>query len=352
MANATTERSSSFGWTGLLGLVISVVLLWWSLHDVALNDVARHVRQARPGFFLAAIAVATLTFPLRTARWRYLLRLEGESLPLVPLWHATAIGFMANNLLPARAGEVARAYAASRVTPVRFSTALASIGVERIMDGVAMVSLMTISIATGGFAPDARIGRFSVVAIAGGAAAFFAIALAVAVLVVHRPEPALRTVRALCGRFLPGRFAGRTVAFVEGLVAGLDVLRSPSRFAAVVAWSLAVWCTYAASFWLCFEAFRIDIPWTATFLLQALIGFGVAIPSSPGFFGPFEAMTRATLAFYGVDAGKAVSYAVAYHIGTFIPISILGLWSLSRSHLHLADLRRGSTPPPLEPPAK
>jgi uncharacterized membrane protein YbhN (UPF0104 family) len=219
------------------------------------------------------------------------------------------------------------------------------------MDGVAMVSLMMISIATGGFAPGAKIGHFSIVGIASGAAAFFAVALGLAVLVVHRPEPALRAVRGLCNRFLPARMAERTTAFVEGLVAGLDVLSSPSRFAAVVAWSLAVWCTYAASFWLCFEAFRIEIPWTATFLLQALIGFGVAIPSSPGFFGPFEAMTRATLAFYGVDAGKAVSYAVAYHIGTFIPISIMGLWSLSRSHMHLADLRRGSTPAAVEPPA-
>jgi uncharacterized protein (TIRG00374 family) len=125
-------------------------------------------------------------------------------------------------------------------------------------------------------------------------------------------------------------------------MAGLDALRSPTRFAAVVGWSLAVWLTYAASFWLCFKAFAIDIPATSTFLLQALIGFGVAIPSTPGFFGPFEAMTRATLSLYGVDVSKAVSYAVAYHIGSFIPISILGLWSLSRSRLHLADLRRGN----------
>src|SRR4029077_16398945 len=98
---------------------------------------------------------------------------------------------------------------------------------------------------------------------------------------------------------------------------------------------------YAASFWFCFEAFHMDVPWTATFLLQALIAFGVAIPSSPGYFGPFEAMTRPTLALYGIDASQAVSYAVAIHIGSFIPISVLGLWSLSRSQLHRADLRNG-----------
>jgi hypothetical protein len=148
----------------------------------------------------------------------------------------------------------------------------------------------------------------------------------------------------LLTRLLPARLAERGITFAEGLLAGLDVLRSPSRFAAVTAWSLAVWCAYAASFWLCFEAFHMDVPWTATFLLQALIAFGVAVPSSPGYFGPFEAMTRATLALYGIDPSQAVSYAVAIHIGSFIPISLLGLWSLSRSHLHLADLRNGSDP--------
>jgi uncharacterized protein (TIRG00374 family) len=330
-------------------VVVSLGLLWWALHDVALRDVVGHLRRARLDLFLACVVVATLTFPLRTARWRYLLRLEGESLPLVPLWHATAIGFMANNLLPARAGEVARAYAASRLTGVRFPTALASVAVERIMDGMAMVALMTIAILNGGFTPEARIGGFSVVEIAGGMGLIFLATLAVAVVIVHQPERALRGARAVFTRVLPARFSERALTFTQGLVEGLDSLRSLPRFAAVVAWSLAVWCTYAASFWLCFKAFHIDVPWTSTFLLQALIGFSVAIPSSPGFFGPFEAATRVTLALYGIDASQAVSYAVAYHIGTFIPISVLGLWSLSRSHLHLADLRREATGQPKSP---
>ena len=164
--------------------------------------------------------------------------------------------------------------------------------------------------------------------------------------------PALRATRKVLTRILPHALAEKAVTVAEGLLAGLDVLRSPARFLAVAGWSLAVWCAYAASFWLCFEAFRMDVPWTATFLLQALIAFGVAVPSSPGYFGPFEAMTRATLALYGIDASQAVSYAVAIHIGSFIPISLLGLWSLSRSSLHLADLRNGAsvgTRPPGNP---
>ena len=312
-----------------------------------LDELIGHVQEAHLGFFIAAVAVATATFPLRTARWRYLLRLEGESLPFTPLWHATAIGFMANNLLPARAGEFARAYTAGRLTGVQFSAALASVAVERIMDGIAMVALMTVAIITGGFARGVKVGRVPLVGITETAAVFFAVALGLAIAVVHRPQLALGAARWLFGRILPERFGHRAIGFVEGVLTGLDALRSLPRLAAVMGWSLAVWLTYAASFWLCFMAFDVDIPWSAPLLLQGLIGFGVAIPSSPGFFGPFEAVTRATLAMYGIDAGKAVSFAVTYHLGTFVPISVLGLWSLSRTHLRLADFSGRRAPPEL-----
>ena len=80
-------------------------------------------------------------------------------------------------------------------------------------------------------------------------------------------------------------------------------------------------------------------PWTAAFVIQSLIAFGVSVPSAPGFFGVFEAVTKATLILYGIAPDLAVSYAVGYHLFTFVPITVLGLWSLSRTHLHLADLR-------------
>jgi uncharacterized protein (TIRG00374 family) len=312
---------------------------------VSLAEVRHHLGSARVGPFVVAVLVATATFPLRTARWRYLLRLEGEELPLWPLWHATAIGFMANNLLPARAGEFARAFAASRLTGVRFTAAIASIAVERIMDGIAIVALMFVAIAAGAFSPSATIGGVSIIRITSGAAVFLGVALVGAVIVVRRPVRGIQLARAVFKRVLPAALAEKAVRAVEGMLAGLDALRSPARLAAVAIWSLAVWLTYAVSFVLCFVAFGIEIHWTAAFTLQGLISFGVSIPSTPGFFGPFEAATRAGLALYGVGPGQAVSYAVAYHLGTFLPISVLGLWSLSRAHLHLADLRRGRSQP-------
>jgi glycosyltransferase 2 family protein len=298
------------------------------------------MRHADPLLFMAAIALATATFPLRTARWRVILRdANGRRFPWSPLWHATAVGFMANNLLPARAGEFARAYLAKRQLPVRFTTALASIGVERIFDGLVMVALLAAAIAVPSFPRHATIGGAALSQIASWAAAVFAAMLLIALLIVHRPEPWLRLVTRMLYTALPARHAEPLTRLAEGLVAGLAVLKSGERFARVIAWSLVLWLVNGLSFAVCFRAFGLPVPWEGAFLLQGLIGFGVAVPSSPGFFGPFEAVTRLTLGLYGIGADQAVSYAVAYHIGGFIPITLLGLYSLSRTHVRLGELR-------------
>jgi uncharacterized membrane protein YbhN (UPF0104 family) len=137
---------------------------------------------------------------------------------------------------------------------------------------------------------------------------------------------------------LPPRGAERVVHWADGIVAGLAVLKSPMRFGGVVFWSLVQWLTNAAAFAVCFEAFGLSVPLEGALLLQGVIGFGVALPSTPGFVGVFEAATLVTLRVYGIESSLAVSYALTYHVTTFIPITVLGLWSLARLRLRLGEL--------------
>ena len=331
-----------------MGIAITIALLAWTLHDVQPAEVLADIRRANLGWLLAAVIAATLLFPLRTFRWQVMLRGENDArLSWWALWHAVAIGFMANNLLPARAGEFARAYVANRQLPVRFPTAFASIAVERVLDGLVMLALLALAVAAPSFPTGASLAGFSVGRLATGLGAAFTAALVLAFFVAARPDPWLRLLRgALRITRVPKRFADRLVSIAEGLVGGLAVLRRPGRFAAVIGWSLAVWLTNGLSFWLCFRAFGIALPFEAALLLQAFIGFGVAVPSSPGFWGVFEFATKAALAVYGIDQTLAVSYAVAYHITTFAPITLLGLYSLARLDLKLGELRGAKPPTP------
>jgi len=320
--------------------VVTLGLLAWALHGVDARALLDHLRRANLWLMLATITLATGVFPIRAMRWRLMLRdASGAPLPLGPLWHATAIGFMANNLLPVRAGELARAYAARQGASVRFTTALASIAVERVFDGLTLVALFTLAFLAPSFPRDATIGGVRLAGLARAGAALFAGILVVGLFVVQRPAPWIALLGRVAHGVLPAGLADRVTQLAEGLVAGLDVLKRPGRFLGVAAWSLVLWLVNAAAFAVCFRAFGLPVPPEAALVLQGVIGFGVALPSSPGFVGVFEAATRGTLALYGVDATRAVSYAVAYHVGTFIPITLLGLASLSRMRLHLAELR-------------
>ncbi len=173
------------GWAWVGGLLVTIALLYWTLRDVDPGAVLGHMRRAALWPFLGGVTLATLTFPLRAIRWRVILRdVDGQRLPWIPLWHATAVGFMANNLLPVRAGEVARAYMTHRQLPVRFTTALASIGVERVLDGLVLVGLMVLPLAAPSFPRHATLGGVPVSRLAMSAAALFA--------AVRRPAPSSR----------------------------------------------------------------------------------------------------------------------------------------------------------------
>src|SRR5919107_290906 len=117
-----------FGWRGALGILLSVLLLAWTLRDVDFAGVWHELRGSHLLLFAASAAVATLQFPIRARKWRTILDPIEADIPFGPLWRSVAIGMFITNTVPARAGEIARAYALSRERrSVPFSAAFASI---------------------------------------------------------------------------------------------------------------------------------------------------------------------------------------------------------------------------------
>jgi uncharacterized protein (TIRG00374 family) len=139
------------------------------------------------------------------------------------------------------------------------------------------------------------------------------------------------------------RIAGALIGAIEGVRHGLGALRSPRRLAAVIAWSLVLWLVNAASFWIAFAAFDLPVGFAGALLLQGLLVFGIAVPSTPGYVGVFEAVISAVLLLYGVTATRGAAYALVYHATTFIPITVLGAWSLARTGLSLGEIRQPIT---------
>jgi glycosyltransferase 2 family protein len=308
------------------------------MRGTSLTDILQHVRAAKPAPLAAAVILATLTFPLRLVRWRLLLRDEhGQNYPAAPLWHAVALGFMANNILPLRAGELVRSYTAARLAGIRFTTVLSSVAVERIFDGLTIVGLLLPALLSPELPSSVAVGGVPVARLARMAALLAGAGLLAAVLVLAAPLAAERLVR----RLLPwDRVADRIVGLIEDVRHGLSVLRTPVRLTLVIFWSLVLWLVNALAFHVGFAAFEIPVSYEGALLMQGLLVLGISIPSTPGFFGPFEAVIVAVLALYGVPRDVAFSYALAFHVTSFVPITLLGLWSLTRTPGGFRGLRQ------------
>ncbi|MFO0073331.1 MAG: YbhN family protein, partial [Gemmatimonas sp.] len=162
-------------------------------------------------------------------------------------------------------------------------------------------------------------------------------ALAVCYVIVLRPQFVVGLASRVAGRLLPAR-RDLIVGFVELGVGSLAVLRDTRRFAAVFGWTLLHWLTHALALWLGFEAVGIEAPLSAALFLQGVLAIGVAVPSSPGFFGVFEAAASVGLTVYGVPKELAVSWALGYHLLTFVPITVLGALYFARVGLRVRDV--------------
>ncbi len=328
-------------WRTLLAVSLSAAFLYWALRGVHFSDVLHLLGEVRAWPIVITVALATSTFVLRIFRWRILLRGPGgEPLPTGPLWHAIAIGFMANNVLPFRTGELLRSLVITRLTRTRLTSALSSIAAERLFDGIAIVLLLAVGLIFSGLPADAGVQGHSLRHIAISAGAVFAAGLVVAALVVAFPRQAEAVVR----RMVPfPRLAERLVALIEGVVHGLSVLQSPARMLVVLAWSLFIWSVNVLSFYVAFSAFAIPVNFFGAMLLQGILAFAISVPSAPGYVGVFETAIKATLLLYGIGEDRAVTYALVYHATTFLPITLLGAWSLARTGIGLRSLRRAAS---------
>ncbi len=325
----------------VIGLVITVLLMWWVMRDVSPAEVWTEVRGANPWMMAGAVALATFSFVLRALRWRVLLEPQHSGSDFDTRFGATCAGFAANNIFPARIGEFVRAYVLSTVARVPLGGSIGSLVVERVLDGlvVAFFLFATISLPHFPLGEGATAVLVQRTAILGSV--LFLVGFALLRMAARRPAETVMLWDRSIGRLVPHRYTGRIRGLVASVVEGLGALASTGVFLRALAWSVAVWICLAASIWLALMAFNISAPgFTGAIFIQAMIAFAVAVPSTPGFFGVFEAAARLALGVWDVPEASIVSFATSYHILTFIPVTVLGLLYVRRIGLSWAEVSR------------
>jgi len=316
----------------LLGIALSAALLGWLLWRVDLGALGHQLGKTHWGWALVTCGLSLLGLWARARRWYYLFP-PGSHPPA--LGRAVMIGYMGNNVLPLRAGEILRVYVVSRHWPLGFWLPLATLVVERILDGLAVV-LMLGSLAL--LMPVPAALKWAALAIL----AIDVVITGVLTAITVSPELCRGLVTRLAGRW-PGleRRLGRVF---EMFVRGLAGVRTPAHAVPIVGWSVLVWLLPALTAWTAMFAARIDLPFLAAWAVLAFVGLGVSLPSAPGYIGVFHTAAVFALGMFGVAGPEAFGYALLYHACGFIPITLAGWICLVREQMSLGEAIREPAP--------
>jgi len=328
-------------------IALAVGLFALFLRNVDLYRVGAEIVRARPGWLAFALLASSMNLVIRAYRWQYLLEPLGRP-DYGPAFRATAVGFAANAVLPARVGEVIRPYflartqrklAGSAVTTMNTTGAFATIIVERLLDVLTVILLLVVYVFVfGGRVASTHPAAFLGLEWAAATAAGVSMTgMAVLFVMAGNPERMRRLVEALT-RVLPSGI-GHTVAhMVEKFAQGLGVVRQPSRLAISLALSIPLWITIAAGVWGVAVAFGIAVPFTGAFLIVAFLSLGVAVPT-PGAVGGFHAAFRYGATFFDARDEAAVGAAIIAHLLSIVPSLILGLLFAAQEGLSVAGMR-------------
>ena len=325
-------------WQFWVGVFISILFIWLAVRGLKLNEFWEAVRQANYWWLLPGIAVYFVGVWVRAWRWHYLLG-PIKKIPTTTMFPITTIGYMGNNIYPARAGEVLRAVILKRKAGVSVSASLATIIVERIFDGVVMLAFVFVNLpelakltGSSGF-----VGNIQQLAVIG--AGVFLGALLIFLLAAMFPHVTMR-VGLWFIRFLPQRFHTRLIGLSNRFLDGLASLRSPLNILMVFFTSVIIWLLETGKYWFVMHAFDFRVSFFALMLLNGIANLATTIPSAPGYIGTWEAVTKAVLVAFLVEPETALGYAVVLHVALWLPITALGAYYLAREGIQWSDSLR------------
>jgi uncharacterized protein (TIRG00374 family) len=335
-------------WQFWLGVVISVFFLWLVLRNLDVSVFWSEVQSANYWWLLPGVAVYMLAVWVRAWRWHYLLR-PLKAIPTAKMFPIVAIGYMGNNIYPARAGEVLRAVVLKRREGVAISASLATVIVERIFDGVIMLAFIFINLGElariGGAQMDTVNASISIQLIAFWGSLVFFGALLVFLLAAMFPASSEKLLAWFTARLVPQRFRQPVLDVGNRFLGGLAALRSPLEILMVFLTSLVIWLLETGKYWFVMHAFNFEVSFFALMLMNGVVNLATTIPSAPGYIGTFDAPGIAVLEAYGISHALASSYTFVLHFALWLPITALGAYYLAREGIRWGEVpTEGSSP--------
>jgi len=355
-----------------IGIIVSVIFIYLSFRRVHIGEIVYSLKNADYIWIFPNMAVVILAMIIRSIRWKYLLA-NIRQFRMGRLFPSVMIGFMANNVLPARLGEFIRAYSLGTTSGESRSAIFATVVIERIFDSLALLAIFWLVIL---FVPfPSAVKKFGIItAIINVAAIIFLVFLK------QKGKPTIEKLMRLFA-FLPERITEKISHILTNFSEGLNIFNRAGILGIVTFWSVILWVITALSNYFIFVSFGIYPHVVASFILLLFVAAGVMLPSAPGFVGVFQAavvgafmvmnqlgiigynisLSRIEMvsinipAFFqmpslgvgqyidalglsGIPKGEALSFSIVLWLCQYLPVTLLGLYYLKREHLSLKKI--------------
>lgn len=326
-----------------IGIVVSAIFIALFVRSSDFGEVKAAFRDANYALAALALPVYFVGLWVRTVRWQYLLR-SVKRIPAIRLYPVVIIGLMANNLIPARAGELARAYVLGERERISKTTSLGTIAVDRLFDGVTLVPLLLIvaAFAGGDASFPAGFGRnlnFAGLGIVMGI--LFGLAMG-ALFFLTFAQSGRDWLHRLVHRFAPSKLKPKVEGLLHSFFEGLQALRSPVDLGVAWLMSLVSWTLEATMYYMIALAFGIHEGFHVFLLLTAAANLAIAIVASQGGIGPFELVVSTTVVAFGAAPEVASAYAIGLHALLIFPIVALGLYLMWSMQITFRDILKSS----------
>jgi uncharacterized protein (TIRG00374 family) len=329
----------------ILLLLFAVLILWFFGRNLNWQEVSDSLRQANPVYITLAVLIICFGYFLRAMRWKVLLEPITES-SLKELFATTTVGFAAVFFV-GRAGEIVRPMWLPMLDKrVRPSSALVTLGIERIFDLAALICFYSVKLLF--FDPPERskiefATQYAYVKILGNLMLAGVVVGFIGLYVYYKfSAPIIGWfARITDKKLIPRRIRRVFLSLMEQLAASLQILRSFREIFWVVFWTIALWFSIAVPTWFVILAFNLphSIPLAGAMFVMFWAAMGSLIPTPGGAAGAFHAVTAGGLMFLGIEQNDAAAISIVMHLVYFAPALIFGFYYLFHGDISIAKFR-------------
>ncbi|HEY9075450.1 MAG TPA: lysylphosphatidylglycerol synthase transmembrane domain-containing protein [Anaerolineaceae bacterium] len=308
-------------WYLYFTIILAAALLVLALRGVSWKEMVVTIRSIRTEYLLIMFSITSISIFTRGVRWGILLSAE-RKIPLLTMFWATSAGYLGNNFLPARAGEVIRSVALGRKANISMSYVLATALTERIMDVLILVLISLLTLPTLGEIPGWLPGATRLMAVLGVGA--------VAVLIF---APFLAPILHKIVGWLPVKqgLKERLNGLLEQFLRGTQAFLHPARAGGFLLLSVVIWLLDGANAMIAAHSFNLSLSLPQAMLYLAGLGLGSAVPSTPGYLGIYQFVATTILPAFGFTRSQALTYVLTAQAIGVLAITVwglIGLWRL------------------------